>query len=226
MVTAAAGAPACRSGATSPAGQGPPPVYAAVGASESVGVGADDPASQAWTEVFRRTALPPRTLFTNLAVEGANTAEALAEQVPRAVALKPDVVTVWLNVNDIIDRVPPDRFEQQLAELVRGLRRRGETKVLVANTPEVDQLPVVARFGPIVAALADQAVDAYNEATRRVVDDQGATLVDLHRASEQAEREGRYASLVAADGFHPNTAGHAEAARVFAEAFRVSGGLD
>ncbi|MBW3613806.1 MAG: SGNH/GDSL hydrolase family protein [Actinobacteria bacterium] len=203
----------------------PPPVYVAVGASESVGVGADDPRRQAWPEVFRREALPPRTVFVNLGIEGVNTAEALAQELPRALELEPDLVTIWLNVNDIIDQVAPERYEEQLGQLVHQLRRGGEPTVLVANTPEIDQLPVVARFGPFIASMADQRVEAYNEVTARVVTREGAVLVDLHAASERAEREGRFASLVAADGFHPSTAGHAEVGRLFSETFRASGGL-
>lgn len=203
----------------------PPPVYVAVGASESVGVGADDPPSQAWPEVFRRASLPPKAIFVNLGIEGVNTAEALAQALPRALELEPDLVTIWLNVNDIFDQVSPERYEADLGQLVHELRRGGRAKVLVANTPEVDQLPVVARFGPVVALVADQRVDAYNEVTARVVAREGAVLVDLHAASERAEREGRFASLVASDGFHPSTAGHAEVARLFGDTYRSSGGL-
>ncbi len=196
-----------------------------MGASESVGVGADDPPRQAWPEVFRREALPPDAIFVNLGIEGVNTAEALAQELPRALELEPNLVTIWLNVNDIIDQVSPERYEQHLGQLVHELRRGGRTKVMVANAPEIDQLPVVARFGPIVTSVADQRVDAYNEVTARVVAREGAVLVDLHAASERAEREGRFASLVAADGFHPSTAGHAEVAQLFGETFRASGGL-
>ncbi len=201
-------------------------MYVAVGASESVGVGADDPRHQAWPEVFRRAALPPRTVFVNLGIEGVNTEEAIAQQLPRALELEPNLVTIWLNVNDIIDQVAPERYEQQLGQLVHQLRRGGQTKVLVANTPEIDQLPVVARYGPVIASLADQRVDAYNEVTARVVAREGAVLVDLHAASERAEREGRFVSLVSGDGFHPSTAGHAEVGLLFSETFRASGGLD
>lgn len=206
-------------------GKDAPPVYVAVGASESVGVGADDPPRQAWPEVFRREALPPQAVFVNLGIEGVSTAEALAQELPRALELQPNLVTIWLNVNDIIDQVSPERYEQHLGQLVHELRRGGRTKVMVANTPEIDQLPVVARFGPIIAGVADQRVDAYNEVTARVVAREGAVLVDLNAASERAEREGRFAALVSADGFHPSTAGHAEVARLFSETFRASGGL-
>ena len=119
----------------------PPLVYVAVGASESVGVGATDTHRNAWTQVFFRTALPRSAVFVNMAVPGSTVADALAAQVPEAVALSPDVVTVWLNVNDILHGVTPASYEGDLTRLVTALRRGGATKVLVANTPPLDDLP-------------------------------------------------------------------------------------
>ena len=206
-------------------GDGRPPepiVYVAVGASDSVGVGADDPASQAWPEVFRKS-LPATTTFTNVAVSGATTEDALRDQVPKAVALEPDLVTVWLNVNDLRRLVPPDAYGDRLTRLVRQLRRGGETTVLVANTPELDSLPAF-RAGPLagVGSLVEAQVDRYTEEIDDVVDAEGAVLVDLHGPSERAEADGTFASLVSADGFHPNAAGYARVAASFADAFETT----
>jgi acyl-CoA thioesterase-1 len=204
----------------------PPPVYVAVGASDSVGVGTDDPSTQAWPVRFLHEALPASTRFTNVAVSGATVEQALADEVPKAVALQPDVVTVWLNVNDLRALVPPATYERRLRDLVHRLRRGGDTKVLVADTPEIDQLPAIARLGAIAPeAVIESAVARYNDAIDRVVDGEGAVLVDLHGPSEKAERDGTLPSLVSADGFHPNAAGYARVAAAFAAAFRSSGGL-
>ena len=205
----------------------PPPVYVAVGASDSVGVGADDPTTQAWPLLFLRDALPAGTRFTNVAIPGATVEKALAEEVPKAVALDPDVVTVWLNVNDLRALVPADTYEQRLGDLVRQLRRGGETKVLVADTPDIDQLPAVTRLGALTpTTLIESAVDQYNAAIDRVVKREGAVRVSLNGPSEEAERDGTFGSLVSADGFHPNAAGYAKVADAFVAAFRSSGGLE
>lgn len=197
-----------------------PIVYVAVGASETVGVGAGDP-TLAWPEVFRRTALPPDARFTSLGVSGSTVAAALEQQAPRAVELEPTLVTVWLNVNDLTRFVPPETYESQLRRLVRHVRRDGETTVLVANTPALDRLPAVARFG-LDPALIDGVVDAYNQAIDRVVRDEGAVLVDLHAASLAARAEGKEAGYISGDGFHPSAAGHDAVAAAFAVAYRAS----
>ena len=206
-----------------PAATGRPIVYVAVGASESVGVGTTDPSTEAWPVVFIREALPPGSRFTNVAVSGSTVAQALTEQVPKAVAAAPDLVTVWLNVNDLRALVEPDVYAGQLRELVTALRRGGETTVLVANTPEIDQLPVL-RSLPIPPAFVEARVDEYNRVIADVVDETGAVQVDLHGPSEDFEEAGRIAALTSGDGFHPNAEGHREVAQAFTEAYDDVGG--
>src|SRR5205807_9389393 len=116
---------------------GPAAVYVAVGASESVGIGAQDPGSQAWTQVFYRTALPRAAVFVNLGIPGATVAQALGEEVPQALASHPNVVTVWLNANDLIKGVPAATYGTELRSLLVRRRSTG-AYVLLATTPPLD----------------------------------------------------------------------------------------
>src|SRR5205809_7343133 len=84
-----------------PADNGPAPIYVAVGASETTGVGSDQPLRDGWPRVFHRTALPAGSVFVNMGIPGATIAQALAEEASQALAARPNVVTVWLNVNDM-----------------------------------------------------------------------------------------------------------------------------
>lgn len=83
------------------------PLYVAIGASETVGAGSSDPLRQSWPQVLFRAAFTRRATFVNLGVPGATVAEALEQEVPYAEELRPDVVTIWLNVNDLVTGVPP-----------------------------------------------------------------------------------------------------------------------
>lgn len=198
-----------------------PGLYVAIGASDSVGIGSTNPAQDAWPEVFRRMALPANTRFANLAVPGATLASALADQLPKAVAMRPSLVTVWLNVNDLRGRVRPADFERDLEMLVQQLRNESGARVLVANVPPLDRLPAL-RFVPVPADLVGRQVDAYNAATAAVAARQQAVLVDLHAAGLDARAAGTEPGLVSADGFHPSTAGYALVARTFADALRAA----
>jgi acyl-CoA thioesterase-1 len=229
--TSTAGAGSASHATSGPTGKAE--VYVAVGASETVGVGADDPATEAWPRVLHERALPG-SRFVDVGVSGSTLQAALAAQLPEALIARPDVVTVWLAVNDAVAGVPVARYERQLARLVRALRQGGRAVVLVGNVPDLWRLPAyraclpgsggrpvdgVRCQLPVVPARAQvkARVRAFNAAIARVVHAQGARLVDL-------AREDDLAGLTAADGFHPSTEGHREVARAFARVLRRAGG--
>jgi lysophospholipase L1-like esterase len=225
--------------ATTPvAGVAPPSstpqvVYAAIGASETYGIGATDRYRQAWPQVFFNDALPRSAVLYNFGIPGATTAQALHDEVPAAVAVHPTVVTVWLNANDLIRGVSPADYGAQLRQLLHALRRGGQTQVLVANTPDLGQLPAYraclpnAPAGgpacmiptaqvPAPPALA-ATVAAYNAAISSAAKQEGATLVDLHLNGVQISQHPEWLS---ADGFHPNAQGYAVIAKLFEDAYR------
>jgi lysophospholipase L1-like esterase len=200
-------------------------LYVAVGASDAVGVGARRPRREAWPRLVYRQAFGRQTRFVNLGVSGATVTSALEEQVTRAERLAPDVVTVWLVVNDVVAAVPVDGYEARLDELVGRLRRAGVGRVLVGNCPYLDRLPAYL-VGRAVGLLpepdeANRIVDGYNTAIEAVVAGHDATLVDLRTASLAARRAGLEPALFAGDGFHPSTAGHRALAAAFTAALQT-----
>src|SRR5437588_3552427 len=80
----------------------------------------------------------------NLGIPGETTAAALTDELPAALAERPDLVTVFFNVDDLVAGVPAQDFEARLDQIVGSLRAGGHTRVLVANTPPLDGLPAFA----------------------------------------------------------------------------------
>jgi acyl-CoA thioesterase I len=230
LAACTSGGPAARPGlarppaavATTPA----PVVYAAIGASETAGIGAADPRRQAWPTVFYLTALPPTAVYYNLGIPGETTQAALTGELPEALTVRPTLVTVWLNVDDLAAGVSAADYEARLGELVHAARRGGAARVLVANTPHLDRLPIYLQCragtarcpfaaGAPPAAELDAAVDAYNAAIARLVQREGAVLVDLHAGGEVPDL---HPDWVGVDGFHPSAAGYAAISATFAAA--------
>jgi lysophospholipase L1-like esterase len=210
-----------------------PVVYAAIGASETYGIGAGDRYRQAWPQVFYNDVLPRSAVLYNFGIPGATTARALHDEVPAALAVHPTVATVWLNVNDLISGVTAQDYEAQLRQVLHGLRRGGQARVLVANTPDLAQLPayraclpgapaggpaclIPAGFMPTPQAVA-AAVAAYNTAISDAAKQEGATLVDLHLSDSQIAQHPEW---ISADGFHPSGQGYAVIAKQFEDAYR------
>src|SRR3989440_8567229 len=212
-----------------------PVVYAAIGASETYGMGAGDP-RQAWPQVYTDDVLPRSAVLHTFGIPGATTAQALHDEVPAALAVHPTVVTVWLNVNDLVNGVATLDYEAQLRQVLRALRRGGQARVLVANTPDLAQLPAYRACLPnaptggptclIPAGLmptpqaVGAAVASYNAAISDAANKEGATLVDLNLNDSQIAQHPEW---ISADGVHPSSQGYAVIAKQFEGAYRRVG---
>ncbi len=185
----------------------PPPrplTYVAIGASDTVGVGASAPEQESWPAVLHRR-LPSGSRLVNLGVSGSLIRQALDQQLPVALDSDPDLVTVWLAVNDYAARVALSRYASELDTLLGSLRAHTRATILVGNVPDLSVLPVAARFD-----LRD--VDRWNAAIAEISRRHDATLVDL-RATWRAVAD--HPEYISSDGFHPSSTGYRRLADVF-----------
>lgn len=181
--------------------------YVAIGASDSVGVGAGSPDQESWPAVLHRK-LPAGSRLVNLGVSGSLIQQAVDQQLPIAVDSDPDLVTVWLAVNDYGAQVPLPRYASDLGLLLQTLRAQTHATILVGNVPNLSQLPAAGRFN-----LRD--VDRWNAAIAELATRHGAVLVDLRAAYNEVAQHPEY---ISSDGFHPSTTGYQRLADLFYEA--------
>jgi lysophospholipase L1-like esterase len=171
-----------------------PLLYVALGASDAVGVGASDPVREGWVpQLYRR--LPPGARLLNLGVSGSTLQRALIDQLPVALDAQPDLVTVWLAVNDYLGGVALADYAGDLDTLLARLTESGRARVYLGNLPDL------GRPSPRGESVAD-----WNTAIERAAAAHpGVTLVDL--SSDYAQL-GTLSDLVSEDGFHPNARGY------------------
>jgi lysophospholipase L1-like esterase len=115
-----------------------PLTYVAIGASDAVGVGVRDPETEGWVPRLG-TRLGSNVRVVNLGVSGSTLSQAVLEQLGPAVDAQPDVVTVWLAVNDLNGRVPLDNYAADLETLL-GKLQATHARVLVGNVPDLSAL--------------------------------------------------------------------------------------
>jgi acyl-CoA thioesterase-1 len=203
----ALGLTACGAAVLDVAPQPKPLVYVALGASDAVGIGATDPGRESWVSVLAAQ-MPAGTRLVNLGISGSLLRDALAQQLPVALDAAPDVVTVWLAVNDFNARVPLDQYTAQLDTLLGTLATRTTAHVLVANVPNLMAVPL---YDQIPRDLLRAELARWNAAIAASAERHGVTLVDLYELGPELARR---PDLVGADGFHPSTEGHRRLAEV------------
>lgn len=210
--TPAAGSPANTPGAAQAHGL----TYVAIGASDAFGVGTDDPATQSWPAVLASD-LGSSVHLINLGIPGETVADAVQNELPVAEASTPNVVTVWLAVNDIADGVPLPTYRAQLASLLAGLKQTTHARVFVANVPDLTVLPYFAHFDQLALRAR---VQSWNSVIGSVTSAEGDVLVDLAGYSAELAQHPEY---LASDGLHPSVLGAEQLALVFSSAIHQAG---
>lgn len=210
-----------------------PLAYVALGGEDTFGSGTEVRLRNAWPYVFFRTALPRSATLVNLAATGATTDDLLDRQVPEALQLHPDLVTISI-IDDAFSTTAVSTVSARLRQAVQQLRADGRTRVLLANIPPLDKRPgytsclpgtgsdpsqcQVASPVPTPAQL-NARVAALNGAITRITTDTGATLVDLATPMLAERTAGREATEFFSDDLSPNAAGNAVYAQAFAAAY-------
>lgn len=141
------------------------------------------------------TADEPGWGYANLAIRGRKLRQVLTEQIDRAVALEPTLVTIYAGANDILR--PKVDIDLLMAEYDDAVARLAETGASVVMFTGFDTV-ASAIFGATRGRTA-----IYNELVREIAEKRGAEIVDFWRLREF--RDWRYWDV---DRMHLSVAGH------------------
>lgn len=181
--------------------------FVALGDSLTEGVGDPHPAwpngLRGWADRFaaRLSVEDPLVEYANLALRGRTARDVVVDQLPAALRLQPDVVTVWAGGNDILR--PVVRLDDVLASVEHALDRLAGTvgTVVVFTGFEVSGSPVLRPVSSRVRAL--------NAGLREVARARGVLVADVSGRQEWADRR-----LWAPDRVHPSPLGHERLASI------------
>ncbi len=177
--------------------------YAAVGDSYSEGLGDElpDGTMRGWTDLVAAglaAELAEQVDYANFAVRGRLLDPIVRDQLEAALSLSPAPTLITLNGggNDMLR--PGTDVPRLIGLIERALRRAAEAGIplaVVSGADPSDRLP----FG----AMMRRRGELLTEATRKLADEHGATLIDVFH-----DEEIRKAAYWAPDRLHLNTAGH------------------
>ena len=191
--------------------------YVAIGASDTVGVGATDPATGSWPARIA-SLLPPGSAFVNVGVSGSIALQARTAQLPGAIAQRPTVVSIWLAVNDMNATIEPASFANDLGAIVDALVSGTDAKIFVGNVPDVRPVPA---YKDADKAALFRLITAYNAAIAAIAAKHPGRVIGVDLFTGSAELVSTI--TVSGDGFHPSDAGYQLIADRFAAAMRASG---
>ena len=165
--------------------------YLALGDSYTIGTGASD-ASHAWPSII---AARLGAELANPAVNGYTTLDLIREELPYLETFRPELVSVLIGVNDLVQGRPADQYRKSLSEIYDAVRGR---RVLAVSIPTWSYVPAAAQFGGKVRV--ERLTNAFNEVARGEAGKRGFTWIDIAEAS--TSRIGTK-GWIASDDLHP-----------------------
>jgi lysophospholipase L1-like esterase len=195
--------------------------FAALGDSLTEGVGDPDRRGglRGWADRLAEAMAmaEPNLAYVNLARRGLPAGEVLRAQLEPALAFRPDLASVLVGMNDLLEpRFDPVGFERELAAIVGPLRNRGAL-VLTATFPDVTLFsPLPKRFLAGIRARLHAASEAVRSVTKR----HDALLLDLEALPEARQRQ-----VMSVDRLHPSPKGHVLLATAFAGVLEEHAGV-
>ncbi|MGB6038643.1 MAG: SGNH/GDSL hydrolase family protein, partial [Gordonia sp. (in: high G+C Gram-positive bacteria)] len=192
--------------------------FVALGDSFTEGVG--DPAPElpngvrGWADrvAAELSRLDPASEYANLAIRGRKLGPIVAEQIDAAIALRPDLASIYAGANDILRlSVDLDALLDEYDAAIARLTQSGATVVMfTAHDPG---------GWPLFSALRGRFA-IYNEGVRGIADRHGATIVDFWRIPDYRDRR-----LWAFDRLHMSSIGHQRMAIAVLEALGIDHAL-
>ena len=150
-------------------------------------------------------------LYANLAVRGRTTKEVRKEQLAPALAMHPDLVTVFSGVNDLARRhCDVKAVAREMARMFAAFTETGAT-VLTITMPDLSDVAPVAR-------LVRERLVSLNDKVREACVATGAQCVDLARVPVTSDLR-----LWSGDRLHANSEGHRRIAAALAQALGLAG---
>jgi lysophospholipase L1-like esterase len=186
--------------------------YLALGDSYTIGTGLEDEAQNFPSLLANRLREETGVDVTlvNLGVNGYTTADLIREELPVARGMRPELATLLIGANDIVQRSDESAYRTRIAEIDDAVQRLGlaAERVVVVSIPDFSALPGAAPFGSPRDLRA--RIDAFNAVAQSEAAARGFRYADITPISREQNRR---AGWIAADGLHPGPAQH----RAFAD---------
>jgi lysophospholipase L1-like esterase len=185
----------------------PPLRFVALGDSYTIGTATRSPRDR-WPNrlVARLGGDPPvLELVANLAVNGYTSRDVIERELPALGAARPDVVSLLIGVNDVVQGVTPPTYRANVVAILDELTARlPNERIFTIATPDYTVTPQGTAYGDPVRQSA--GIRAVNAILRELAVARGISFVDIHDVSLRAATD---RSLVADDGLHPSAAQYA-----------------
>ncbi len=208
-------------GVPSPTSNVEPIKYLALGDSYTIGTGASDESHNYPSIVARRLSevTGRKVDLTNPAVNGFTTVDLIDRELRYVRGLKPQLVSVLIGVNDLVQGRTPDQYRASLKRIYDAVAslQLPAGRVAAISIPNWSVVPAARDFGD--PARLRNLTETFNAIAKEEAESRGFAWVDVTAASTSKPDSPGW---ISSDRLHPGDAQYAAWAEVMWEALKTS----
>ena len=179
--------------------------YLALGDSYTIGTGASSKARNypSILAAHLTKAIGRKVGLTNPAVNGFTTLDLIAKELGYVDRLKPQLVSVLIGVNDIVQGRTPEQYRTSLVRIYDKVAALGlpPGRVVAISIPNWSEVPAALTFGD--KAALRRLTDTFNSIAQREAETRGFTWIDITAVSTSAMGSHGW---ISSDQLHPGDA--------------------
>lgn len=173
--------------------------YLALGDSLTAGVGVADYKNSYPYLIAQKLSSKNKIELINLAHAGNTSADVLANQLPKTLSLKPDLITILIGVNDIHNLTSLKEFEDNYTRILATLKKSG-AKIYVLSIPYLGSEKIV--YFPYNFIL-NFRTKQFNNVIKKITNQFEVEYTDLYLLKKPDK-------FYSSDEFHPSDKGYGQ----------------
>lgn len=177
-------------------------IYAALGDSTGTGVGAQNGGGYVKLLFTNIQQIRSGSCLVNMSTAWATSADILTSQMPKVTQINPTLITVGVGMNDVLQGVSEQEFEENYEKIIAQLVKV-RAIIVIVNLADISAAPMMLRSP---ASGIELRIKSFNKCIARVATRHNLELVDLYTATKDILPV--HPELFSADGIHPSDAGY------------------
>ena len=176
----------------------------AIGDSLSAGVGCTDYHYSFTYQLGQKIAQEKHQTveFYNYASPGARSQDLINSQIFNAVNDNPDIISVFVGVNDIHGIIPARKFKSNLDDIISYLQNNTKSQIILLNIPYIGSNELI--WWPFDWYFGLRTMQ-YNQIIKGICQKHNIKCVDLYKINKNIKKINNFYSE---DKFHPSCAGY------------------
>lgn len=180
-----------------------PVIYVALGGSLTAGVGSSG-ISNTFPYILsnKLNKLHSPVKLINLGIPGATTQTVLQNELPTTIQDQPDIVTLFVGINDLHNLVSLQKFTENYKQILQDLTTKTAATIIILNTPYLGSKTLIL---PPYNLLYDFRTRQLNQIIKNLADSYHLQDIDLYSFTKTISDSPDFYSP---DQFHPSDSGY------------------